>query len=209
MTGWRGGTRCGRFVDQLFDPIDHRGIEARQRAWFNVKAPLLDAFNQFRALKAQFFRQLVDTDGQRQLLLGGAPAMEAGLARSVGIMHGSDRSDQGQILPEVLPGLPQEVPGGITGGELEWSTRPGRGGDSPSRHIMVVAFPDLFPRVVSPSKVPSTTIREWHGPSRPEPRRTRETWSQPPPPLESFFPSTTARNMAREILSTRRGGKGH
>jgi hypothetical protein len=137
---------------QLLDPIDHRGIEARQSAGLDVEVPLLDQVKQFRALQAQFFRQLVDTGGQLQLLLGGAPAF-----RPVW----PDRSvlcpvPTGRTKPSLppTPGVSHPSRGGQDRGEHgaggAWQTRSGRRGGRPMRRLMVFAFPILFPRTLGP-----------------------------------------------------------
>lgn len=77
LTRWRGWrTPCSRFVDQFLDQVDRGGIETCDNAGFDVESPLLDSLDQFRAFQAQFFRQLMDAGGQRQLLLGGASALK-------------------------------------------------------------------------------------------------------------------------------------
>jgi hypothetical protein len=58
-------------VHQLLDPIDGRVVQTSQRTNLDIKPPSLDAVKQFLALQTQFFCQLVDACGQRQLLLGG------------------------------------------------------------------------------------------------------------------------------------------
>ena len=60
---------CGRWLShQLPDPLHGRRIETRQGVDLHVQPPLLDSIEQLLALQSQFFRQLVNTRGQRQLL---------------------------------------------------------------------------------------------------------------------------------------------
>ena len=84
--GWLGRrARRGRRLHQVPDPPHHGRVEAGQGAGLHVQPPLLDPFDQLRTLQPQLFRQLMDTRGQRRLLLGGAhaPATSPGAARSV------------------------------------------------------------------------------------------------------------------------------
>ena len=67
--GSRGGLGSRGAFCQALNLIDHRGVEACERARLNVEPPLLNTFKQFRALEAQFFGQFMHSRGQRQLLL--------------------------------------------------------------------------------------------------------------------------------------------
>ncbi|WP_173878227.1 hypothetical protein [Singulisphaera sp. GP187] len=61
-------------MHQLPNLVDRRRVQACQGAELDIKTPSLDPVKQLLALETQFLRQLMDTRGQRQLLLGGASA---------------------------------------------------------------------------------------------------------------------------------------
>ena len=58
----------GGLLHQPSDPLHGRRVETGQSAHLDVEPPLLDSLEQFLAFQSQFFRQLVNTRGQRQLL---------------------------------------------------------------------------------------------------------------------------------------------
>ena len=57
-----------RLSHQLSDPLHGRRVETGQGTHLDVQPPFLDSLEQLLALQSQFFRQLVNTRGQRQLL---------------------------------------------------------------------------------------------------------------------------------------------
>jgi hypothetical protein len=75
-TGWCRGTRCrrrgrgrGSRRRERLDSLNHGVVKARQGAVLDVQTPRLDSFEQILTLQSQLFSQLMDTRGQRQLLL--------------------------------------------------------------------------------------------------------------------------------------------
>src|SRR5438105_2538952 len=62
-----------RLIHPLLDLLHGRRIETRQCAEFDVQPPFLNSLEQLLSLEPQFFRQLVNTRGQRQLLPESTP----------------------------------------------------------------------------------------------------------------------------------------
>jgi hypothetical protein len=78
-----GPLRGHRLIHQLPNSIHHLRVETRQGIRLDVETPLLDALEQFLALQAQLFRQLMNARRQRQLLPDLTPVSQASRDRRV------------------------------------------------------------------------------------------------------------------------------
>jgi len=150
------GATESRHLHQLLDPVDHRGVKARQRAGLDVEAPLLDPVEQLRALQPQFFRQLVTrVDNGNSSWVGPPACQPVEPERSVLCpVRPVGPSPVCRRHPGCYPG--QDLEAGVRAGDgLAWSTRSGRKGGSPVRYLMVGACPVLFPQPRRSRMVPS------------------------------------------------------
>ncbi len=177
---WRG-RRCrgrtgdtafpagGRRVHQVPDPIHHGRVQARQGAQLDVQSFLLNAIQQFLALQAQLFGQLVHAHRQRQLLPDAAPVSRAGLDPGLyrGVLDDSFRSHKTKADGGRLAGRPDigfyQNPGRRPIGRRSGSrtgARPGRNRrviDSPGRGSTALPEPRSIPLVTSGS---ARSVRE-------------------------------------------------